>query len=61
MDDLDFVKMKLSRTPISALGVISKDSGVPYGTLWNIRLKKTKSPRYPTVRLLADYFKRQAA
>lgn len=60
MDDLDLVKMRLSRLPIQALGEVSRQSGVPYGTLWNLKLKNTKSPRYPTVKKLADYFKRAA-
>jgi hypothetical protein len=60
MDDLELVKMRLSRMPVEALGVVAKASGVPYGTLWNIKTKNTKSPRYPTVRKLADYFKRAA-
>ena len=53
--------MHLSRTPISALYRLSKDSGVSYGALWSLKRKYTKSPRYPTVKKLADYYKRSAA
>lgn len=61
MDDLELIKMKLSRTPVSALGQLAKDSGVPYGTLWNLKMKKTKNPRYKTFKPLADHYRRQAA
>ena len=61
MDDLELVKMKLSRMPIGQLGELSKASGVPYGTLWNIKTKATKNPRYPTVKKLADHFKAHSA
>ncbi len=60
MDDLELVKMRLSRIPVSALYGLARDSGVPYGTLWAIKMRRTKSPRYPTVRKLADHFKRPA-
>jgi hypothetical protein len=60
MDDLDLVKMRLSRIPLDGLTAVSMESGVPYGTIWNIKTRKTKNPRYPTVRKLADYFKRAA-
>jgi predicted transcriptional regulator len=61
MDDLELIKMRLSRTPVSELYTLAKMSGVPYGTLWNIKARKSKSPRYQTVRKLADFFKQQKA
>lgn len=61
MDDLELVKSRLAGTPVSKLYSLSKDSGVPYGTLWNLKKKKTKNPRYQTVKPLADFWKRQAA
>jgi len=61
MDDLELIKMRLSRTPLEDLYAMSKESGVPYGTLWNLRMRKTKNPRYQTVKPLAEYFKKQAA
>ena len=61
MDDLDLIKMRLSRTPLEDLYRMAQESGVPYGTLWNLRMKKTKNPRYQTVKPLAEYFKKQAA
>ena len=60
MDDLELVKQRLSETPVSALYGLSQESGVPYGTLWNLKKKKTKNPRYDTVKPLAEYFKRAA-
>lgn len=60
MDDLELIKMRLSRTPKEALYQLAQDSGVPYGTLWHLKMRKTKSPRYPTVRKLADFYKRAA-
>ena len=59
MDDLELIKMRLSRLPIEALYKLAQDSGVPYGTLWHLKMRRTKSPRYPTVRKLADHFKKQ--
>ena len=61
MDDFELVKQRLSETPVSDLYVLAQESGVPYGTLWNLKKKKTKSPRYPTVKALADYYKRVPA
>jgi hypothetical protein len=61
MDDLELVRERLSKTPVSGLRALSKESGVPYGTLWNIKKKKTKNPRYPTVKVLADHYKQKAA
>lgn len=61
MDDLELVKQRLSETPVSKLYALSKDCGVPYGTLWNLKKKKTKNPRYDTVKPLADFWKRAAA
>ena len=61
MDDLELIKMRLSRTPLEDLYRMAQESGVPYGTLWNLRMKKTKNPRYQTVKPLAEYFKKQAA
>lgn len=58
MDDLELVKMQLSRLPKDELYSLSQESGVPYGTLWAIKARKTKSPRYPTVKKLADHFRR---
>jgi hypothetical protein len=60
MDDLDLIKMRLSRTPVSALYKLAQECGIPYGTLWNIKARKSKSPRYQTVRKLADFFKQKA-
>lgn len=59
MDDLELIKMRLSRTPVQALYRMAQESGVPYGTLWNLKNKKTKNPRYGTVKPLADFFRRQ--
>jgi len=61
MDDLELIKMRLSRTPLEDLYRMARESGVPYGTLWNLRMRKTKNPRYQTVKPLAEYFKKQAA
>lgn len=61
MDDLELVKERLAATPTSGLYELSKNSGVPYGTLWNLKKKKTKNPRYQTVKPLAEYWKRLAA
>jgi len=61
MDDLELIKMRLSRTPLEDLYRMAQESGVPYGTLWNLRMRKTKNPRYQTVKPLAEYFKKQAA
>lgn len=61
MDDLDLIKMHLFKTPETGLYALSRDSGVPYGTLWNIKKRKTKNPRYGTVRTLAAYYKQKAA
>jgi hypothetical protein len=60
MDDLDLIKMHLFRTPENKLYALSKDSGVPYGTLWAIKKRKTKNPRYETVKTLSAYYKRAA-
>jgi predicted transcriptional regulator len=57
VDDLDLVKMHIYRTPQDKLFRLSKDSGIPYSTLWNIKLKNTKSPRYDTVKKLASFYK----
>lgn len=61
MDDLELIKMRLSRTPVENLYAMAQQSGIPYGTLWNLKMKKTKNPRYKTVKPLADFFKKQAA
>lgn len=60
MDDLELVKMRLSRMPQDELTDLSGKTGIPYGTLWNIWTRATKHPRYPTVKKLADHFKKSA-
>jgi hypothetical protein len=57
VDDLELIKMHLARTPISGLRDLSNASGVPYGTLWNLKKKNTKNPRYQTFKPLAAYLK----
>lgn len=61
MDDFELVKQRLSETPVRALYALSKKSGVPYGTLWNLKKKKTKNPGFLTVKVLADHYKSEAA
>ena len=61
MDDLELVKMKLSRMPMDELYALHQASGVPYGTLWHLKMRRTKNPRYKTAKLLAEHFKKQAA
>jgi hypothetical protein len=61
MDDLELVKLRLSETPVDELYGLSKSTLVPYGTLWNLKKKKTKNPRYDTVKPLADWFRRKLA
>jgi hypothetical protein len=57
VDDLELINMHLARTPISGLRDLSNASGVPYGTLWNLKMKNTKNPRYQTFKPLAAYLK----
>ena len=58
MDDLDLIKKRLATTPMSRLYRLSKDTKVPYGTLWNLKERITRNPRFETVRLLAAHFKK---
>jgi hypothetical protein len=57
MDDLQLVRARLAKTPVAALYALSKASEIPYGTLWNLKKKKTKKPQYETVKKLADHFR----
>ena len=61
MDDLELVKMRLSRIAQKDLYALAQACGVPYGTLWHLKMRRTKNPRYKTAKLLAEHFKKQAA
>jgi hypothetical protein len=57
VDDLELIKMHLARIPISGIRELSNASGVPYGTIWNLKMKNTRNPRYQTFKALASYLK----
>jgi hypothetical protein len=53
--------MKLSRATYPDVYKVSKATGIPPTTLWNIRIRRTKIPRYDTVQKLAAFYRRKAA
>ena len=59
MDDLQLIQEELSATPISELRALGRKAKVPFGTLFKIKYGTTKNPRFDTVRVLADYFRRR--
>lgn len=60
MDDLEKIKRRLERTPLSDLAELSNKSGVPFGTLQKLKYGTTKNPRFETVKLLTDHYDRAA-
>lgn len=58
MDDLELIKKRLFAMPDDELVGMADESGVPYGTLWNIKHKKTKNPRWDTFKLLRAHYAR---
>jgi hypothetical protein len=57
VDDLELIKMHLARIPISGIRELSNATNVPYGTIWNLKMKNTRNPRYQTFKPLADYLR----
>jgi hypothetical protein len=61
MDDLELIHKHLDAVPISELPALAEKAGVPFGTLHKIKYRKTKNPRFETVKALREYFEKLAA
>jgi len=61
MDLFQFVLDRLDREEERSLQQLARDTGVPYSTLRYIKERKTRSPRFETVRKLADHYEAREA
>jgi hypothetical protein len=61
MDDLELIKSRLAETPISELHALSKETGVPFGTLFKVKYGTTKNPRWETIKPLAAHYRAEQA
>lgn len=59
--DWSLIKRRIVRTKDEDLASLSRESGVPHGTLWNIKHGLTKNPRVQTFEKLVAHFKRGVA
>lgn len=56
MDLFQFVLDRLDREEERSLQQLARDTGVPYSTLRYIKERKTRSPRFDTLKKLADHY-----
>lgn len=56
MDLFEFVLARLDEEEERSLQQLARDTGVPYSTLRYIRARKTKNPRFDTIKKLADHY-----
>lgn len=61
MDDLQLIQERLDRVPLKDLPAEASRIRVPLGTLTKIKYRKTRNPRYRTVKKIAEYYRRLGA
>lgn len=57
MDVLERIQARLDQVPLSELPSEARRMRVPEGTLTKIKYRKTKNPRYQTVKKIAAYYR----